>query len=141
MGNIEITAIGYKGEKSHTFAYLLEENSKRALYAPCDTIDFQQKIFNLGLLINECGLFSFGKIREEISFPALMERIKTLKPKRTILTHIEEIVIKAWGWNYLEKMKNKYKDINFDFLRRHADRNIEGLCQKCKKKNTKFRLY
>ena len=114
LGKIKITAIGYKGEKSHTFAYLLEENNKRVLYAPCDTIDFQQKIYNLDLLINECGLFSYEKIKEEIPFPELMERIKTLKPKRTILTHIEEIEIKAWGWNYLEKMKNKYKDVNFD---------------------------
>ena len=115
LGDITITAIGYRGEDSHTFAYLLEEKNKRALYAPCDTMNFEQKIFNLDLLINECGVFSYEKIKHEIPFPALMERIKLLKPKRTILTHIEEIEINAWGWNYLDQMKEQYANVDFDF--------------------------
>jgi len=115
IGNIGITAIGYKGETSNIFAYLIEENSKRVLYAPCDTISFEQKIFNLDLLIHECGLFSHEKIKGEISFPAMIERIRLFKPKRTILTHIEEIEINAWGWDYLEKMKKQYSDVDFDF--------------------------
>jgi phosphoribosyl 1,2-cyclic phosphate phosphodiesterase len=115
LENIKITAVGYKGENSNVFAYLLEENDKRVLYAPCDTINFEQKIYDLDLLINECGLFSYEKIRGEISFPALMERISVLRPKRTVLTHIEEIEINTWGWQYLDKMKNEYKDINFEF--------------------------
>lgn len=115
LGNIKITAVGYKGEHSSIFAYLLEESNKKVLYAPCDTINFEQKIYDLDLLINECGLFSYEKIRGEISFPALMRRIRMLRPKKTVLTHIEEIEINTWGWHYLEKMKNKYKDISFDF--------------------------
>lgn len=115
FGNIKITAVGYKGKDSSIFAYLLEENEKKVLYAPCDTINFGQKVFDLDLLIDECGLFSYEKIRCEISFPAVMERIKLLRPKRTILTHIEEIDVSAWGWHYLEKMKKQYSNINFDF--------------------------
>jgi len=69
----------------------------------------------LDLLINECGLFSYEKIKSEISFPALMERIRLLRPKKTVLTHIEEIEINSWSWRYLEKMKKQYSDINFDF--------------------------
>ncbi len=115
FGDMKITAIGYRGGDSNTFAYLLEETNKRVLYAPCDTMNFEQKIFNVDLLINECGVFSYEKIKHEIPFPALMERIKLLKPKRTILTHIEEIEINAWGWNYLDKMKERYADVNFDF--------------------------
>jgi hypothetical protein len=51
----------------------------------------------------------------EISFPAMMERIKLLKPKKTILTHIEEDEIKELGWTYLNKMKEQYADVDFDF--------------------------
>jgi len=115
IGEIKMTAIGYTGRDSGTFAYMLEENSKKALYAPCDTISFAQKIYDLDLLINECGVFSYDKIKDEISFPALMERIRMFKPKRTVLTHIEEIEVKAWGWEYLDQMKEQYSDINFDF--------------------------
>jgi phosphoribosyl 1,2-cyclic phosphate phosphodiesterase len=113
--NLKVTAVGYKGKDSSIFAYLLEEKNKRVLYAPCDTIHFEQKIFNLDLLITECGLFSYKKIKSEISFPAMMKRIKRLKPKKTILTHIEEDEINAWGWNYLNKMKEQYADVDFDF--------------------------
>lgn len=115
IGDMRITAVGYKGKTSNIFAYLFEEKRKKVLYAPCDTISFEQKIYDLDLLINECGLFSYEKIRTEISFPALMERIRLLKPRRTILTHIEEIELNIWGWNHFEKMKGQYPDINFEF--------------------------
>jgi phosphoribosyl 1,2-cyclic phosphate phosphodiesterase len=115
FGEVKITAIGYSGKDSKTFAYLLEEDNKKALYAPCDTIGFEQKIFDLDTLINECGVFSYDKIRDEISFAALMERLRLLKPRRTILTHIEEIEVNAWGWEHLDKMRKQYSDINFDF--------------------------
>jgi len=113
FGNIKVTAVGFQGKDSSIFAYLLEEKNKRVLYAPCDTIHFEEKIFNLDLLITECGLFS-SRVHE-ISFPAMMERIKLLKPKKTILTHIEEDEIKELGWNYLNKMKEQYADVDFDF--------------------------
>jgi hypothetical protein len=92
-----------------------EFRNKHALYAPCDTIGFEQKIFDLGLLINECGLFSCEKIKREIPFDDLMERVRLLRPKRTVLTHIEEIEVDAWGWDHLEKMKRRYADVDFDF--------------------------
>lgn len=113
FGNIEVTAVGFKGDGSSVFAYLLKEKNKRVLYAPCDTIHLEQEVFNLDLLITECGLFS-SRVHE-ISFPAMMKRIKLLKPKRTILTHIEEDEINALGWNYLDKMKEQYADVDFDF--------------------------
>jgi len=114
LGKISITVVGYKGKKSDTYAYLIESNGKRVLYAPCDTIDFEQKHFDLDVLVNECGLFS-EQVKTEISFTALMKRISNLRPKRTILTHIEESELNNWGWNYLAKMKKQYSDVNFDF--------------------------
>ncbi len=85
------------------------------LYAPCDTIHLEQTVFNLDLLIHECGLFNYEKDQSEISFPALMERIRVLRPKRTVLTHIAEDEIKTWGWDYLDQMKQRYSDLKFDF--------------------------
>jgi phosphoribosyl 1,2-cyclic phosphate phosphodiesterase len=115
IGKVQITAIGYESKDSRVFAYLLEQDGKKALYAPCDTLSFKQRIYDLDLLTNECGVFSYDKIKDEISFPALMERIRLLRPKRTVLTHIEEIELNAWGWDYLNRMKKQYSDINFDF--------------------------
>ncbi len=115
FGRIQVTVVGYKRINSDNYAYLIEKNNKRALYAPCDTIDFYdyKKFTGLDLLINECGLFSNSQT--EINFADLMHRLKEMRPKKTLLTHIEETEINIWGEEYLQKMKNKYPDINFDF--------------------------
>lgn len=115
IGNIEITAIGYNGKDSNIFTYLLEERGKRVLYAPCDVISLREDISDLDLLIIQCGVFSYEKITWEISFPALMERIRLLRPKKTVLTHIEEIEIQTWGWSYLDRTKKQYPDIDFEY--------------------------
>lgn len=31
------------------------------------------------------------------------------------LTHIEEVELQKWGWHYMEEMKQKHSDINFEF--------------------------
>ncbi|MDQ1316474.1 MAG: Lactamase protein [Candidatus Poribacteria bacterium] len=115
MGNILISVVGYKGINSDTYAYLIQQGEKKILYAPCDTISFNnyKNFHDLDLLINECGLFS--NVSSEISFDDLMKRIKEINPKQTILTHVEEVEINIWGEEYLQKMKDKYSDIKFDF--------------------------
>ncbi len=115
IGDVSITVVGYSGKESETYAFLIENKSKKVLYAPCDTVAFDNYINfrDLDLLINECGLFS--DIPSEISFDTLMQRLREINPKKTILTHIEEVEINIWGENYLQKMKKQYPDINFDF--------------------------
>ena len=118
LGNVKITSVSYNGGKSEIYGYLIEENEKKVLYAPCDSISFKNFIpetYELDLLINECGLFSYRTIKSEISFPDLMKRIKELKPKKTVLTHIEEVELQKWGWDYMDKMKKKYSDVDFEF--------------------------
>ena len=44
-----------------------------------------------------------------------MQRIREIKPKKAILTHIEEVEVNAWGEKYLEEMKKKYSDVSFDY--------------------------
>jgi len=115
IGDILISVVGYKGINSDTYAYLIQQGKKKILYAPCDTISFDnyKNFHDLDLLINECGLFS--NISSEISFDDLVKRIREINPKKTILTHIEEVEINIWGEEYLQKMKEKYSDIKFDF--------------------------
>ena len=115
IGKLNVTAIGYSGKNASTFAYLFSDGKKKVLYAPCDTLGFTQKIYDLDLLINECGLFSYEKVKSELSFPDLMDRIRKLRVKRAILTHIEEVELNRWGADYLNKMKKKYNAVNFDF--------------------------
>lgn len=115
LGDISIIPVGYKGKNSDVYAYLIKQGEKKVLYAPCDTINFEKykNFHNLDLLINECGLFS--NISSEISFVDLMKRIKEIAPKRTVMTHIEEIEINIRGEKYLQTIKKKHSDINFDF--------------------------
>jgi phosphoribosyl 1,2-cyclic phosphate phosphodiesterase len=115
FGKVKVTAVGFNGKDSETFGYLFEENEKKALYAPCDTISFKREgdFKDLDLLINECGLFE--EIGNEILFVDLMNRIKSMGSKKAILTHIEEIEINHFGEDHLQKMKEKYSDIDFEF--------------------------
>jgi phosphoribosyl 1,2-cyclic phosphate phosphodiesterase len=114
IGDMEISVVGYKGKESDTYAYLIESNNKKVLYSPCDTINFEKyKNFKgLDLLINECGLFS--NYKSEISFENLINRLREIKPKKTIITHIEELETSLFG-EHFKTAKKKYLDVNFDF--------------------------
>lgn len=115
FNKIKIRVVGYSGKESDTYAFLIQEGSKKALYSPCDTIGFDNynNFHDLDLLINECGIFS--KINSEISFDKLIERIKEIRPKQTILTHIENVELKIWGEKHFNEMEYKHKDLNIKF--------------------------
>lgn len=115
IGDIAVEAIGYKEKNSDVYAYLIGKDGKKALYAPCDTLDFKKyKNFKgLDLFISEVGVFV--ETPSEISFESVMERIREMNPKISILTHIEEDDIRIKGEDYLQEMKQKYSGINFDF--------------------------
>ena len=115
IGDIDITAIGFTGENSETYGYLFQQDDKKCLYMPCDTLSFQQEIANIDLLVTECGIFSYEKMKSELGFPMMMERLKKQTPKKIILTHIEEVELHTWWREYLEKMKKEYNDIPFEF--------------------------
>lgn len=114
INGIKATAIGYQGSGSNIYAYLIQEKEKSVLYAPCDTIGFKQEVTKLNLLINECGIFS-PEIKTEISFCDLINKIKNMNVQKTLFTHIEEIELNRYGWNYLAELKNAYPEIDFEF--------------------------
>ncbi len=115
IADVAIGVVGYKEKESDVYAYLIENDGRRVLYSPCDTIGFDRyrEFKDLDLLINECGLFS--DIPHEISFDSLMQRLREIKPKKALLTHIEEVELNMWGEEHLQEMKKQYSDVDFDF--------------------------
>lgn len=119
INNINITAVWFSGEWSHTFGYIFKSNEKSCLYAPCDTIQVKSEIVeeffqNLDILIHECGILS-SEVKTELSFDGLINRIRSCKPKRTILTHIEEVEVKRWWVVYFQDLLARYPDISFEY--------------------------
>jgi len=114
INGCEITPIGFEGDSSNTFGYLMEKDHKRVLYAPCDTLSYNYNINNLDLLINECGVLS-SEVQSERSFDSLMQVLANRNIGKTILTHIEEVELQRFGWSYYESLKERYGDIGFDY--------------------------
>ena len=120
INGINITSVVYDKEKSDIYGYLIEETNKetKVLYTPCDTISFNNfipEIYNLDLLITECGIFNYEIVKSELGFPDMINRIKEIKPKKIILTHIEECEIQSFGIQHFNKLKEQHKEVNFDF--------------------------
>jgi len=115
--DIFVNIVGYNGKNSDWYAFLFETKDKTLLYTPCDTLHFKRyfNFKNVNVLVHECGIFSYDKVKTELSFPDLIKRLKEIRPKKTFLVHIEEIELQRWGLDYLNKLKEKYKNVNFEF--------------------------
>lgn len=115
--DILVNVVGYNGKNSDWYAFLFEKNNKKLLYSSCDTLHFNNYpgYKNIDLWVTECGIFSHDKVKTELSFPDLIKRLKELNPKKVVLVHIEEIELRRWGLDYLKKLKEEHKDINFEF--------------------------
>ncbi len=114
FGKYTIEVIGYQGNNSDTYAYLIKE-SKTVLYSPCDTISFDKYKYqkNLDLWITECGISQ--KKYPELFIEDLIKRVKEIKPKKTLFTHIEEIEQALENGKYLENFKKKYSNVKFEY--------------------------
>lgn len=110
IGNFEITPFEVQTTYNVSTVFLIQEDKKRTVYAPCDVKPFPEnsKLENLDLLI--VGSFHpEGPLREGITIPQnnplrkelfsleeIRELTQKLNAKRTIVTHIEE----EWGKTY-----------------------------------------
>lgn len=112
---VKVEIVGYDSKNSDVYAFLFSDGVKKILYSSCDTISFKNyfKFTDLDYWVTECGIFT--EVDSEISFDEMMKRIKEINPKKTILTHIEEIEVNNWGYTYMEELKEKYADIDFDY--------------------------
>lgn len=106
-----ITSIGYTGKESDIYGFLIETKKTRLLYTPCDTIKLNEKIVpkKLDVWVHEMGILSYKTEKEEIPFPELIKRVKRLKPKKVVLTHIEELETKRHG-KKIKELERKYSD-------------------------------
>jgi len=112
IGSFMITPFEVQTTYNISTVFLLQENQKRVVYAPCDVKPFPQnsKLKNLDLLI--IGSFHLeGPLKEGITIPPdnplrvelfspkeIQELAKELNAKETLVTHIEE----EWGKTYDE---------------------------------------
>ncbi len=118
--NFMITPFEVQTTYNISTVFLLQENHKRVVYAPCDVKPFPERpeLEDLDLLI--IGSFHLeGPLKEGITIPPnnplrvelfspkeIQELAEKLKAKRTLVTHIEE----EWGKTYDEykKLESEY---------------------------------
>ena len=119
-----ITPFEVQTTYSVSTVFLIQENRKRVVYAPCDVKPFPKspKLENLDLLI--IGSFHLeGPLKEGIIIPPnnplrvelfspreIQELAQKLNAKKTLVTHIEE----EWGKTY-DEYKQLEKEYNLEF--------------------------
>ena len=108
----KVTAIGFTGKSADTFGFLIETKRTRLFFAPCDTIQLKEKFIpkKLDTLVHELGLFSWKLIKSELSFPDMIKRVERLKPKKTVLVHIEEVELRNYG-RQVKQIEGKHKNL------------------------------
>ncbi len=124
--NFEITPFEVQSTYNISTVFLIQEDGKRVVYAPCDVKPFPEhlELENLDLLI--IGSFHpEGPLKEGIIIPQnnllrkelfslkeIQELAQKLNAKETIVTHIEE----EWGKTYDEyKQLEKKYDLKFSY--------------------------
>ncbi len=128
LGDMKITWYCTNKDKGDdNFAFLFKQNNKKVLFAFDDVYDLEinPEFYNLDLLIHECGWFDYkpnGEVlfynpgkrwSDDIKFDETIERIKELRPKKTILVNLEEIYDRSYD-DYLD-LQNQYKSLNIEF--------------------------
>ena len=128
LGNIKVTwYCTNKKEGEDNFAFLFEQKKKRALFAIDDVhgLELLPEFHALDLLVHECGWFDYkpnGEVlfyypnkrwSEDIKFDETIERIKELKPKKTILANLEEIYDRSYD-DYLD-LEKQYAPLRIEF--------------------------
>jgi phosphoribosyl 1,2-cyclic phosphate phosphodiesterase len=121
IGTLNITPIDFRRADRVRYGYLLEEGSKRVMYAPCSVFQAVLDSFwlKLDLLIIELGWLNDSLITrseiprsnfrfDHISFNENIELIKKINPKSTILTHVEGT-------------RHHIRDGDLDFLKEKID--------------------
>lgn len=106
------------------YGYILIQNGKKVVYCPCHSkfIKKDKELLNSDLLLINCGIFEDklkysnklpDKFRENTLFSDNLKLIKELKPRKTILLHIEE----QWQRSYDDycKLEKRYKDLRFAY--------------------------
>ena len=102
IGRVMVSPLDFRRQDRTRYGYLIEEDGKRVVYAPCSVygLFLDEYYDNLDLLVIEIGWFGdTAQVRSElpkdhvcqdhISFEENLEIIRKIGPKKTILTHID----------------------------------------------------
>jgi phosphoribosyl 1,2-cyclic phosphate phosphodiesterase len=112
-------------EREDIGGFLFECENKKLAFAPCDVKNIEEaRLRDLDLLIHELGWFSndpqgnvliddFELWSSEMRFEETIERIKRLKPKRTVLIGLEEVYQRSFE-DY-QRLEKKYGELNLKF--------------------------
>jgi phosphoribosyl 1,2-cyclic phosphate phosphodiesterase len=126
--NFEVTPFKVKARRGETSTvYLIQQAGRKVVYAPCDVKPFPSDkgltdadLFMIG------GSFPDGPLKEGIVIPRgselrrelysateILELIRELRAKRTLIVHIEE----EWGKSFDEyrELEEKYRAYNIQF--------------------------
>lgn len=111
IGDTSITAVPVQHAEQTVFIYVIEQNSRKIVYAPCDIKPFPEQrneTWNADLLLIQPGIFETGLPFEYTyppdhisrstlyTFDETLELARRLKARGTLLVHIEEY----WGRSY-----------------------------------------
>jgi phosphoribosyl 1,2-cyclic phosphate phosphodiesterase len=129
IGKITITPLDFKRKDRVRYGYLIEQNGKRVVYAPCSVFNLvlDEHYENLDLLLMEIGWFGNTKQmraklpknhpwHDHVSFEENLEIMRKIKPRRTILVHIDGArhLKKDTNHDFLLKQAKKHKELNID---------------------------
>ena len=127
IGPVSVTPLNLgRGRDRVRYAYLIEKDNARVVYAPCSIFNMKIDDYyeNLDLLLIETGWFGDAqKIRaklpkdhvwqDHVSFEENLELVRKIKPKRTILTHLEGT--RHFDYDQMkEKIKPYDKELNLE---------------------------
>jgi len=122
IGKTSITPINLKRDDRVRYAFLIEENNKKAMYAPCSVFDTKFDNFweNLDLFFIETGWHGNTKelrekeveiwFKDHISLEENFEWLEKLRPKKMILTHLGAEIHATY--DLIKKEADKYPDID-----------------------------
>ncbi|MBW2971362.1 MBL fold metallo-hydrolase [Candidatus Woesearchaeota archaeon] len=122
LNNISIAPVNLKRDDRIRYAFLIEQQGKKAMYAPCSIYKTKFDKFweNLDLLMIEAGWKGPTKeirdakkldyVHDHQSMEESFEIIQKLKPKRTILTHL--CGAEHHTYDYVKSQTDKHENVD-----------------------------
>lgn len=125
IGELTITPVSLKRLDRIRYAFLLEQDGKKVMYAPCSVFDSKLDEFwqDLDVLFLETGWQGPTKeyrekkvkfwFKDHISLEENFEWLEKLKPKQMILTHIPGELHQTY--DMMKEATKEYKDVEVAF--------------------------
>ena len=128
LGAVRVTAIPVDRGNQTAFVYVIQKNSKKIIYAPCDIKPFpesRKEIQDADLLIIQPGIFENG-LKHDFKYPddhisrttlytfeETLKLAKRINSKKVLLTHIEEY----WNRSYddYKELEKQFDNIKFAY--------------------------